>query len=82
DACNSFSAQEGQRLVQTMHRDFSRDAEIVEVNHKNYTDPANELFSQVNNMVCVYNARLRKASPALFGGSDVAATIRRLLDER
>lgn len=81
DACGNLPPAEQRRVEQAISQ-FGREAEILKVDHKAYTDPANELFAKANNTVCVFNARNRKTSPVLFSGVDVAATIRKLLDER
>ncbi len=80
--CGRFPPAEQTKLEQSIKSRFSSEAEIVLVDHKAFTDPANELYSQANNIVCVYNSHTRKTSPALFSGQDTMANIRRLLDER
>ncbi|MBU1108351.1 MAG: hypothetical protein KKB51_16880 [Candidatus Riflebacteria bacterium] len=82
NACGNFPLAEQKSLEKNLKSRFSGDAEIILINHKSYIDPANELYSKCQNIVCVYNKYTRKTYPALFTGSDVLANVRKFLDER
>ena len=82
DACGSFPPAAQEALKRKIVATFSGEAEILELDYTAYTDPANELYSTCRNMVCVYNSRTKRVSPALFSGSDEMTNIRNLLDEK
>jgi hypothetical protein len=81
NACNSFPAPEQAKVKTDIIARFSRVAEIFEVDHTSFTDPANEVFDQGQNIVCVYNSRNGKVTPTLFAKSDVLENIQKALDE-
>jgi hypothetical protein len=82
EACSRFPPAEQKRLEQSIKTQFAKEAEIVLIDHKAYTDPANELFAQGRSMVCVYNRRTKKSYPVPVTGSDPVANIRTFLNER
>jgi hypothetical protein len=78
-ACNSFPASKQASLESKMKTKFKGKAELVKINHKLYTDPANELYSQTHNMVAVYNAKTKKVTPALWVKQDTIKNIENAL---
>ncbi|PKL45913.1 MAG: hypothetical protein CVV42_18265 [Candidatus Riflebacteria bacterium HGW-Riflebacteria-2] len=82
NCCNSFPPSQQASLERQLKTNFANEAGLVKIDHKAYTDPANELYSQCENIVSVYNSKTRKISPALFSGSDTIANVRKFLNER
>lgn len=71
NACSSLPVSEQKKIESQLKSKFSKQALIVKINHKYYTDPANDLFLQCQNTVGVYNGRSKEIYPALFTGNDV-----------
>ena len=82
NCCNSFPPAEQASLERKLKENFSSAAGLVKIDHKAYTDPANELYSQCESIVSVYNSKTRQISPAFVSGSDTITNVRKLLAER
>ena len=80
-ACSGFPQAEQEALLDGLRTRFSGEAGLIKVDYKAYTDPSSELYSKCRNIVCVYNGRNKKISPALFAGGDTYANVRKFLDE-
>jgi hypothetical protein len=80
-ACSSFPAKDQEELRRGLLAEFSGKTGIIELDYKAYTDPSTELYSKCRNIVCVYNGRTKKISPALFSGADTMANVRKFLAE-
>ncbi len=82
NTCSRFLAAEKKDITNNILPSFSHEAEIFEVQIKNYVDPANELYSKHRNIVNVYNYHTKKVYPAFYTAQDLRSNIRKFLAER